>query len=149
MRAFGTGRRCLRALAKRMAGEGEGDRTRHRVGDPITVEIDGAWHPARVVTVLPDGRLEVHYEGWSPEWNQLVGRDRVAAPRAPSRTASGDRHAVGDAVVVRFEGVWYPAKVIGEVSDGRWEIRYDGWGAEWNQLVGTDRIAVPPAETSG
>jgi hypothetical protein len=46
---------------------------------------------------------------------------------------------VGDNVQVLWNGSWYGAAVK-EVKDGKWLIHYDGYGAEWDEWVGQDRI---------
>jgi hypothetical protein len=66
----------------------------------------------------------------------------------PAPPTLGSPYRVGDAVFVSYGSAWYPAHVETVLPDGRWEISYDGWGREWNQLVGPDRVAkeapVPP-----
>lgn len=50
--------------------------------------------------------------------------------------------SVGDAVEVLWKGRWYPAKVL-ETKPSQWFIGYDGYGKEWNEWVGQDRIRMP------
>jgi len=47
-----------------------------RVGDAVEAEWNGAWYPATVLAVQPDGRVRIHYTGWSSTWDETVPRDR-------------------------------------------------------------------------
>lgn len=47
----------------------------------------------------------------------------------------------GDKVQVLWQGSWYAATVK-EVKDGKWFIHYEGYGAEWDEWVGQDRIKL-------
>ncbi len=46
----------------------------------------------------------------------------------------------GDKVEVLWKGKYYAATVK-EVKDGKWFIHYDGYGDNWDEWVGADRIA--------
>ena len=67
--------------------------------------------------------------------------EEAPAPAAPAPTLD---FPVGARVEVQRFGKWFPATVL--VSNaGKWKIHYEGFGAEWDELVGTDRIrAVMP-----
>lgn len=77
----------------------------------------------------------------------------VATPASAQNASSPPpppNFAAGDLVDVEFTGGWYPATVLSVIA-GRWEIAYDGYGADWHQLVGPDRIrarSTPPAATN-
>ena len=47
--------------------------------------------------------------------------------------------APGEAVEVYWKGRWYPARVL-QAKASQWFIAYDGYGANWNEWVGQDRI---------
>jgi hypothetical protein len=48
------------------------------------------------------------------------------------------------AIEVEWHGNWYPAQVIsGPDAMGRCEIDYDGYGASWNEWVGSERMRQP------
>jgi len=52
----------------------------------------------------------------------------------------------GQAVEVQWLSAWYPATVVEVVAAGRWKIRYTGFGSEWDEVVGRERIrTLPPA----
>ena len=47
---------------------------------------------------------------------------------------------VGDKVEVEWRSVWYAAEVKAVEGPDRWKIGYDGYGANWDEVVGPDRI---------
>ena len=53
-------------------------------------------------------------------------------------------YAIGTAVQVLWpdDGVWYDAKIL-EGKLGIHRIHYDGYGDEWDEWVGPDRIRSP------
>ena len=57
---------------------------------------------------------------------------------APPETEASDR-SVGDVVEVEWQGSWYAA-VLRERRGAQWLIHYDGYGDEWDEVVGEDRI---------
>ncbi len=63
------------------------------------------------------------------------------APAAPLETEPA-RRRIGDEVEVEWQGSWYAA-VIRERRGDQWLIHYDGYGDEWDELVGEDRIRAP------
>jgi hypothetical protein len=71
-----------------------------------------------------------------------------ASPRQTSSAVplpSGFR--AGDSVEVEWHGDWYPARVLAVTTPfpPTYHIRYDGYGEEWDEDVGLDRIR-PRAE---
>ena len=46
---------------------------------------------------------------------------------------------VGEAVEVMWGSTWFKAKVTA-VENGKWKIAYDGYGSNWDESVGPDRI---------
>lgn len=43
-------------------------------------------------------------------------------------------------VLVQWGSSWWPARVVRTVGEHAWAITYEGYGAEWNEVVGPDRI---------
>jgi hypothetical protein len=41
---------------------------------------------------------------------------------------------------VEWHGSWWAAHAIGQTSDGRAVVHYDGWGKEWDEAVDRSRI---------
>lgn len=97
------------------------------------VESGGTWYPATVLETK-DGKFHIKYDGWDDSWNEWVGKDRIRFPgkAAPEVTVCE----------VEWAGSWYPAKVL-ETKEGKFHIKYDGYGDEWNEWVGMDRIRFP------
>jgi len=56
--------------------------------------------------------------------------------------------AVGDKAQVEWKGSWYSAKVL-KAADDRCYIHYDGYGSNWNEWVGPDRIKITQAAGPG
>lgn len=50
---------------------------------------------------------------------------------------------VGDRAEVEWKGKWYPAQVTKVNKDGtQCFIRYDGYGSDWDEWVGKNRIVL-------
>ena len=57
--------------------------------------------------------------------------------------------SVGDKAEVLWKGTWYPAKVTRVNEDQtRCFIRYTGYGSEWDEWVGQERIRIKDTATS-
>jgi hypothetical protein len=57
--------------------------------------------------------------------------------RSPSPAA-----AAKPKVEVQWGGTWWPASILMTTRD-KYLIHYEGWGAEWDEWVGQDRIRMP------
>lgn len=69
-----------------------------------------------------------------------------ATPRpdpTESLRASQPGRAVGSKIEVEWHGRYYPATVLATTPDGKTRIHYDGYGDEWDEDVGEDRIREP------
>lgn len=44
-----------------------------------------------------------------------------------------------DEVEVEWHGSWWPAVIV-QRRGGRWLVHYEGYGSDWDELVGADRI---------
>lgn len=72
---------------------------------------------------------------------------------APETLASASPYVQGQAVQVEWRGSWYDAHVLEVTESNRWKIRYLGYGAVWDEIVGPERIrstqvAAPPARVA-
>ncbi|MCH8173474.1 MAG: hypothetical protein IIA70_09250 [Proteobacteria bacterium] len=38
------------------------------------------WWKGRVLQLIPDGNIKIHYEGWGAEWDEVVPRTRLQLP---------------------------------------------------------------------
>lgn len=120
---------------------------RYRSGDRLYVEWRGSYWPAVVTSVAGD-RVGIRYEGYGSEWDEVVGPERIKhlsplADPAPHNRSPGQLDVVfgvGDPVRVEWQGSWWDASVQRVVSQQRYAIHYDGWGNEWDEVVGPQRI---------
>jgi hypothetical protein len=105
------------------------------VGDGADVLWKGKWYAAKVSRVNEDqSRCYIHYNGYGSNWDEWVGADRI---RVHARAAAG--YKVGDPVMVKWKGAWYPASVL-KSQGGNFYIHYDGYDNSWDEWVGTNRI---------
>ncbi|MEY3775911.1 MAG: hypothetical protein RLZZ129_2691 [Verrucomicrobiota bacterium] len=82
----------------------------------------------------------------------IVLRDGLAMPvrltvgfppaGAPLPAALGGL-AAGSKVEVQWNGRWFPATIKSVAGSGRWRISYDGYGSQWDEEVGPDRLRLP------
>jgi hypothetical protein len=49
-------------------------------------------------------------------------------------------YKIGDRVRVEWHGQMYPAVVTAIVGQDRYRIHYEGYGPEWDETVGLNRI---------
>ena len=103
----------------------------------VFVAWGGSYCPAEILAHLDAGRVAIHYVGWGSEWDEIVGPARLAYElgRSPKRAR------VGEQLYVEWQGSYWPARVIGlDGSNAR--IHYEGYGPEWDETVGADRLRV-------
>jgi hypothetical protein len=125
------------------------------VGDRVMVEWESNTYPAMVMDALSPTRFKIHYEGYDTVWDEVVPRDRirgpvegpVAAPEAPAKVrakamkaAQTNVYKMGDHMRVEWHGQIYPATVSGIVGQEKYRVSYDGYGHEWDEIVGLSRI---------
>jgi len=147
-----------------------GCRRAHQVGDHVLVEWRGGDYPAVIVGVEGSARLRVHFDGYSDDWDETLPATRVKArlsaqPNAiaargqpmraahPSPSASTSArpatstaptstalYHVGDRIRVEWHGSIYPASITELVGEDRYRIHYEGFGNEWDETIGAQRI---------
>lgn len=93
------------------------------------VEWHGTWFPAEVLKEN-EGKFYIKYDNYGDTWNEWVGKERIRFP---------DKAVAPVEVEVEWNGTWYPAKIL-EKKDGKFHIKYDGWGDTFNEWVGKERI---------
>jgi hypothetical protein len=148
-------RRALTPLIVIAALSLVGCKKRFGVGDRVLVEWEGKDYPALIKESQPGSKFKVHYEGYDDVWDEVVPKDRVhglidgpvAQPEPPAKVlkkavqaAKTNVFKINDHVRVEWHGQVYSATVIGIVGPERYRIRYDGYGQEWDETVGLDRI---------
>lgn len=132
-----------------------GCRQRYGIGDHVYVEWEGQEYPAMIITIEGPSKFKIHYDGYDTIWDEVVSKDRVRRPvdgpvtvpdppakvRAKAMLAAQTNvYKVGDHLRVEFHGYVYPATVIGIVGQERYRVHYDGYGSEWDETIGRERI---------
>jgi hypothetical protein len=51
-------------------------------GQQLETQWGSKWWESQVIEVLPDGKVRVHYEGWSDNSDEVVARGRLRLPHA-------------------------------------------------------------------
>jgi len=125
------------------------------VGDHVLVEWEGGVYPAMIVAAEGPTKLKVHYDGYDAIWDEVVSRDRIKGyvegnvvhPEPPPKVrqkamsaAQTNVYKIGDRVRVEWHGQMYPAVITSIVGQERYRIHYEGYGAEWDETVGLNRI---------
>ena len=67
-------------------------------GDVVQVEWSGRWYPADVLGVEENGRLRIHFRGFSEQWDDAVHHSRVQlpGPEFSAEDKSRNSWSVGD-----------------------------------------------------
>jgi hypothetical protein len=117
---------------------GAGAARDYKPGDKVLITYQGRTLLADVVVAAGADSWRVHYDGWGPEAGEQVGPDRIRRP-----FTGQSAHAVGDALSVEVNGQAMPGKVIAVTAADKWLVRYDGYGPQYDQEVGADRIKPP------
>ena len=61
----------------------------------------------------------------------------IATSPEPANEAGSWR--AREEVEVEWHGSWWPAVIL-EQRGGRWLVHYEGYGSDWDELVGPERI---------
>lgn len=109
----------------------------------IEVLWNGHWYPATVVK-REGNRTLIKYDGYSDQWNEWVGAERI---RGLNAKPDGGL-VVGGAVEVLWGGRWWPGKLL-RFENNLYHISYDEYGPEWNESVGADRIRPLQSPAAG
>ena len=109
-----------------------------KAGDKVDVLWRKQWYPAKILEVRCD-LYKITYENWGSEWDEWVEPNRIRSRLAEAEIPKPSRFKRGDAVDVKWEGLWYAASVL-EARGDKYLIHYDGHGKEWDEWVGPDRI---------
>jgi len=132
-----------------------GCKRRYDVGDKVLVEWEQNQYPAVILETQGPTKFKVHYEGYDPMWDEVVPVNRmkgfiegkVVPPEPPPKVrakalaaAQTNIYKIGDRVRVEWHGTMYPALVVGIVGQERYRIHFEGYGDEWDDTVGLNRI---------
>ncbi|MCC6524077.1 MAG: hypothetical protein IT373_15560 [Polyangiaceae bacterium] len=125
------------------------------VGDHVMVEWEGRDYPAMIVEVPGPGKVKIHYDGFDDIWDEVVPRNRVKGrvtgpvtmpepPEKVRRTAveasKTNTYKTGERVRVDWHGYTYGAVIVGVLGPERYRVHYDGYGNEWDENIGRERI---------
>ncbi len=114
-----------------------------RKNDPLYVEWKGSYWPARV-TEIHGQRVKIRYDGYGAKWDEVVGPARIKHLRPhPAHQQSIAKLKAGDKVKVLWGKRYWAATILSVVGKNRFSIHYDGYGPEWDEVVGPSRIRTP------
>jgi hypothetical protein len=106
-----------------------------QIGDAVLVSQRGSWVTATITAAGANaGAWKVKYEGGNED---EVSSDRVQRLGA---LAKGARYNANQLVMVEWHGVFVPGKVLKEDGKGSYRIRFDGQGAESDEVVPVKRL---------
>ena len=119
-----------------------------RVGQQVLVEWSGAYYPAVIVAQRDAEHVLISYNGYGEEWDEVVSLDRIVEGKHLDGSPLVDTHEpydlreaqIGDKISVEWQGAWYDAHVEHVLSRQEIVIHYDGYGHEWDEVVGGDRV---------
>ncbi|MEW5930931.1 MAG: hypothetical protein AB1941_26000 [Gemmatimonadota bacterium] len=125
----------------------------YAVGDAVIYDDDGKKYRAHVVGIV-NGRYEVHYDGFGPDWKRRADADELLGYQpgyAPAARASAAARAVqvGDEMEAQSRGRWHAARVVG-VRGAEYRVHFDGQPASADEWVPRSRLrhfAGGPART--
>lgn len=105
-------------------------------GSPVATEREGAYASWggkfwRVeATPVRAGTYKIHYVGWSTQWDETVGCDRLRR--------SGDASSQHP-LWIEWQGAYYEGSVVREERQGTL-IHYAGYDASWDEVVPPSRL---------
>jgi hypothetical protein len=114
-------------------------------GTHVQVARQGQWYGASILQATADGRFLIHYDSTGNEYNEPVTPDRIKPFPAP--TPARDYRA-GEKVLVTFQNRLLLGEIVAQVAPDSWTVHYDGFGAEGQENVGSDRMRRPFVGTS-
>lgn len=139
-----------------------GCRDDYRIGDYVWVDWEGRDYPAYIIDRKDKSHFRVHFDGYESRWDEDVTLERVkgrvegqaTVPPPPDKVAramgidpkpSGSAgapssYSVGDRLRVRWRGSLYGATVQSLPGPGKLLVHYEGYGTEWDEVVGEDRV---------
>lgn len=127
----------------------------YRVGDEVMVEWDGKDYPAVILTTEGPAKFKVHFIGFDDAWDETIPKSRIKAlrtgkepqPEPPAKVrqkameaAQSNTFRVGDHVRVEWRGRLYPAQIIDVAGKERYKVRFEGYGSEFDEIVGLNRV---------
>jgi Agenet domain len=107
-----------------------------QVGDAVVVSQRGALFPATIVAIGSAGQWRVRFDG-AFSGDEDVAADRVQRLHPPVKGAA---LAQNQLVLIEWHGLYVPGKILKEQDRGQYKVRYDGLGAESDDIVPQKRL---------
>lgn len=80
---------------------------------------------------------------------RVEGREVEIAGTGSGGEKSSPTWDAKDEVDVEWRGRWWPATVLERRSSERYLVHYDGYGEEWDEVVGPERIRLRTVDAGG
>ncbi len=71
------------------------------------------------------------------------GEPEPAAAPTAAQAEAPPKYTAGTKVEVQRNNKWLPGTIV-QVAGDKWLVAYEGWGPEWNETVGADRLRALP-----
>ena len=102
-----------------------------RVGERVEAFDQGDWYRA-IITGVENNKFRVHYFGYEYDEDGLRTATQI-------RSFTPKSFAVGSRIEAEYEKEWFPARVL-QVKGGAHLVHYDGYDAEYDEWISSDRI---------
>lgn len=117
----------------------------YQKGDLVQVEWKGAVYGARIIGV--DGaskepakmKYHITYVGYDSSWDEWIGVGRIKGKTKGAGGASLKQYKPGILVEIKWKSAWFLGRIL-EKRDGKAKVHYVGWGDNWDEWVGPDRL---------
>jgi hypothetical protein len=110
-------------------------------GDEVFVSHRGAYHSAIVIAAGTDGMIRVRYA--TP--GDGAAEESVPAARVRSAPPTGSAPFQPDQrVFIEWHGMFFPGRIVRAAGKGMYRVRFDGVGAEADEVVPARRVRSGP-----
>jgi hypothetical protein len=118
----------------------------------VQVRWGTSWYPGEVLRAWSGPYQLIRFTGYGAEWDTVVHERDLREPGVSvpavvnegpgSIPPAGYRTHRGEHISVEWHGRWYPATVRRVLANDTQRIRYDGYGAEWDEDVSLARVRI-------
>jgi hypothetical protein len=106
---------------------------------PLGSYVVAGGRQGRVVAVDGETYTVQFYHYSDKVTESFAAKDLAASTREPGQAIARLDPGMKPDCEVEWQGTWWDAKVMKKEKD-RWYIHYVGWGKEWDEWVGKERI---------